>query len=234
LDATDDETAVPTTEEVHITFSSRGCCMRYLRLALLPLVFAACTEQAPVAPIEDGPAFNFMNNDGWLSNGKIFRHGHEYEWLGWDVDRQLIGHFGTVAAVESFCGLGEDLEPIATQHIYNNPDVADEIQHLIQQGDVWVKLYDWTGLWDPFVCDNWANADFLASGEMRIVTTDNDVLAYYGGHTQNNAFGLNGSGRLALGAGGFTNINYVFRETWNPDKGFAKVIEKLNISNDPR
>ena len=45
--------------------------MRYLRLALLPLVFAACTEQAPVAPVEDGPAFNFMN--GPENPGNVLR-----------------------------------------------------------------------------------------------------------------------------------------------------------------
>lgn len=36
--------------------------MRYLRLALVPLVFAACTEhQAPVPDVEAEPSFNFMN-----------------------------------------------------------------------------------------------------------------------------------------------------------------------------
>ena len=208
--------------------------MRYLRLALLPLVFAACTEQAPVAPIEDGPAFNFMNNDGWLANGKIFRHGHEYQWLGWDVERQLIGHFGTVDPSESFCGLGQDLEPIDAQHVYNNPDLADEIEHLLTQGDLYVELYDWTGLWDPFDCAGWAAADFLAFGEMHTVATDNDVYAYLGGHPNNNAFGLSGSGRLELVGGGYTNINYIFRQTWNADKVQSNVIEKLNISRDPR
>jgi hypothetical protein len=60
--------------------------MRYLRLALLPLLFAACTERAPVAPIEAGPAFNWMNNPD-LASPVVFRgmSGHGFVWAAWDA-----------------------------------------------------------------------------------------------------------------------------------------------------
>jgi len=209
-------------------------------VAVLALFVAVSCDQQPVEPMDDltaAPAFNYMNNDGLFANGKIFRHGHNFGWVGWDVERQLIGWFGTFDPADpavSFCGLGQEMEQIAAQHLYNNPDLADEIEHLFLQGDVWVELADWTGLWAPFDCDNWASADFLASGEMRIVWTDNDVNAWLGGHPRNNSYGFNGSGRLTLEGGGNTNINYIFHSTWNSATGIDHTIEKLNISRDPR
>jgi hypothetical protein len=169
-----------------------------------------------------------------FANGKILRHDHNnFGWVGWDVERELIALYTTGAG--GLCGIGQDIGPIDAQHVFNNPDIADEIEHLFVQGDVWVELYDWTGLWDPFGdCDNWANADHLASGEMRIVSTDNDVVAFFGGHARNNAWGFSGAGRLALDGGGYTNISYHFRQTWNPDKPNGHITERLNISTDPR
>jgi len=54
--------------------------MRYLRLALLPLVFAACSDQTPVAPIADAP--NLSASNGW-------------EW--WSVDMEFPTYFDCIA-----------------------------------------------------------------------------------------------------------------------------------------
>ena len=206
-------------------------------VAVLALFVAVSCDQQPVEPAADqvaeAPAFNYSNNPGWLANGKILRHDHNnFAWIGWDVERELISVQTTGAG--NWCGIGSDIGPIDAQHLFNNPDLADEIEHLFEQGDVWVELYDWTGLWSPFDCVEWASADHLASGEMRIVWTDNDVLGFLGGHPRNNAWGFAGAGRLALDGGGYTNINYHFRQTWNPDKPNGHVSERLNISRDPR
>ena len=211
--------------------------MRIPLVAVLALFVAVSCDQQLVEPADEAavetPAFNYSNNDGWLANGKIFRHAHdEFIWLAWDDKRELVALFSTFTG--GFCGLGADLEPVDAQHVYDNPDLTDEISHLFEQGDVWAELYDWSGLWNQFDCANYTPARFMGEGEVRIVSTDNDVFAFFGGHDRNNAFGLNGSGNLELVGGGTTNINYVFRQTWNPDKGNFSFVEKMNISNDLR
>ena len=207
-----------------------------LVVALVTFVAVSCDQQ-PVEPLADqvaeAPAFNYSNNDGLLANGKILRHGHDgFIWLAWDDTRELVALFSNFTG--GFCGLGADMEPLDAQHVYDNPDLTDEISHMFEQGDVWAELYDWSGLWNQFDCANYTPARFMGEGEVRIVSTDNDVQAFFGGHARNNAFGFNGSGNLELVGEGTTNINYVFRQTWNPDKGNGSIVEKMNISNDPR
>ena len=192
-------------------------------------VAVSCDQQVTepmAADATEAPAFNFSNNDGYLADGKIFRHEHGVNWVGWDANRELIAVF--TAGGGDFCALGGGFDPVDSQHVYG------EASKLIQMGDVAVKLYDWTGLWFPFDCANYTPARYMGAGAAHLVTTDNDQFAFDLDNPNNNAWGFKANGHVDLVADGTTNLNYLFRNTWNPDKPNSNEIEKLNVSNDPR
>ena len=204
-----------------------------LLLTLVAFVAVSCDQQ-PAAPVSDqvvaeAPAFNWMNNDGW--HGKTFRASSNYGWVGWDVEGELIA---TMMTHDWFCEIGEMIEPVSVQWVYNNPDVADEIYHKLFKGELHVELYDWTGEWSPWDCANWTEARHMGTGTCTLVATDNDVDAWLGGHPNANSYGAKCNGKIELDGGGMTNMNYHFHHTWNPDKELDNMKETLKLSNDPR
>ena len=79
-----------------------------IALALAGCLVVSC-QDTPIDPVEEvttAPTFNFMNNPGWLANGKIFRYQQDgFGWIGWDWDRELIAVFWTGSG--DFCGIGK-------------------------------------------------------------------------------------------------------------------------------
>jgi hypothetical protein len=139
--------------------------MRCLRLALLPLLLVACTEQAPVAPIEDGPAFNFSN--GPDNPGGVFRSTlDDWWWVAFgDVDTHLFAIYSNDP--EGFCGPGtSEKQPVHFQV------AADEWNVVIHSEDWYAWVYDETGV-NPWAypggpCAWIADTDpLLASGRVQ-------------------------------------------------------------------
>jgi len=206
--------------------------MRIPLVAVLALFVAVSCDQQPVDPAADQVAeatFDFTNNDGW--HGKTFRTTTDYGWVGWDEGGDLIA---SMMSEPFFCDLNEDIGPVTLQEVQNNPDLADEIFHALFKGELSVELYDWTGNWEPFDCANWTADRYMGSGSCTLVATDNDVDNWLGGHPNNNSWGVKCNGKVELDGGGWTNLNYHFQNTWNPDKPNNNGFEKLKISNDPR
>jgi len=126
--------------------------MRYLRLALLPLLFAACTEQAPVAPIDDGPAFNFMNNPD-IVNPQITRFLDHFA-VSWTDPKNGLRATHTTYPIgaEPDCGPQELLDPIAYQDvgIYEDDVVASWLRSIYQGDDLWLIIRDQTQVGDCY------------------------------------------------------------------------------------
>jgi len=196
--------------------------MRYLRLALLPLVFAACTEQAAVAPIEDGPAFHAT-----VTKELQYRNPSRITWLdsedAWDV--LLIGYdpaddpecnggeFGGgipvlehyVVAQEGF-PFGERVRDLVTTigrpplHLYLRADFPPDD----------ATSDDWC----TFLTEGW-----IAAGTWHaVIGIDNDVSGF-DGTPGNNSFGGTETGVLLGKDGTRYKYSWKYRAHCDPDKG---------------
>lgn len=189
--------------------------MRYLRFALLPLVFAACTERAPVAPIEDGPAFNWMNNTD-VANPRIFRGETDYLACWSDATNGLRACHATVplgGGTEPDCGLQEVGDPIGFQDIgtYNPDDPFSSWIHETVTGPVFITVRDQTQPGECFgnllVAQGWGNFRYV----------DNDIFGVGEGDRNANSWGFSGHGALTTPDGGTVqydgSIHYVYNQT---------------------
>lgn len=201
-----------------------------LLLSLIAIVAVSCDQQ-PAEPtgdqvVSETPAFNFSNNDGFFAHGRIYRHPHGgIGWWGLDGESGLIVHLSTESG--HYCGYGVDTDPVAAQHIF------DDFAHQLEMGDVSAELFDWSDDWNLGDCSLFA-VHYMGAGMVRMVTTDNDVNAWEGDRTRNNAYGVKANGAVELTGGESANLNYTFRMTWNADSGFQNIVENLKISKDPR
>jgi hypothetical protein len=207
--------------------------------AVLALFVAVSCDQQPVEPTGDqvasAPAFDFMNNAD-IQNPKVIRTEEHFAWLPWDVEDQLIGILATGPFV---CGLAEDMDPLSTQYITDNPpdQWPEALVRVLQKGDVWVAVWDGSGLtWDEFgptdwSCDYFTENDPLAVGYAKMIWHDNDAFAWTCERNRQNVFGFKARGRLDLhdGSGGAT-FNYEWWNSWNCEKenGFVRETLKLN------
>jgi hypothetical protein len=119
--------------------------MRYLRLALVPLVFVACTDTQPLAPIEEGPAFNFMNGPAEPGHA-VFRGSTGWLFVGVDVD----------GLYRSFAGIG-DLDPL------NNPECGGDGEFsTLEWNDVINVMYTSLNVMREATIHIYDNAEFSA------------------------------------------------------------------------
>jgi hypothetical protein len=160
--------------------------MRYLRIALLPLVFAACTDTS--TPLNETPQFDFANAPD--QTGIVYR-GASGGW-GWsfaDAETGWRVNFGF--DVMHYCNTGEI--------------VGDELHWAdkILPGDefrlVSLNRFDeaWTTVWPftAFDCGLFATVEPLASGYSMMQLIDND---WTGSERPNsNSWGWTARGTLA-------------------------------------
>jgi hypothetical protein len=203
--------------------------MRYLRLALLPLVFAACSEQAPVAPIEDGPVFNFMNNPD-IANPQITRFMDHFAASWTDPKTGLRAtHTTYPIGAEPDCGPQELLDPIAYQDvgIYEDDILASWLRSIYQGADLWLIIRDVTQVGDCY------GHLLVGEGTTRIRGTDNDVFAWYEGNTRmnNNSYGFMAEGTLTTVAGDVMKYSGHLRVVWDPQNSDLAngIYEYLNV-----
>jgi hypothetical protein len=156
--------------------------MRYLRLALLPLVFAACTDTQ--APRQDQPLFNFSN--GPEQSGIVERASGAYavSWpdqaTGWRVV------FG--ADMLEFCDGIIDFDELQWADKYLPTD--DRIVSL--------NTYEpRTSVWPftDFDCALFTTVEPLATGYSKFTYVDNDLSLSE--HPNVNSWGFKANGTLA-------------------------------------
>jgi hypothetical protein len=200
--------------------------MRYLRLALLPLVFAACTERAPIAPIDDGPAFSWMNNPD-NGNLRIYRYESDFAISWTDAKTGLRAtHTTYPIGAEPDCGPQGLLDPIAAQDV-GLEDVDDFLAswfHSQAQGDVWLIVRDVNQAGDCY------NNLLVGQGTANIRYTDNDVFAWYPAwqdpptgepalRQNNNSYGFMANGSVTTVDGEVLRYSGHLRIVWDPQAG---------------
>jgi hypothetical protein len=194
--------------------------MRYLRLALLPLVFAACTEQAPVAPIEDGPAFDWMNNPD-NGNLNIFRFSHGWRVCWTDPTNGLRVCHGTVPFgpdPQTECDIQGEGDPVSHQ------DVglwSGDFFHQVHRGETFVVIRDITTSGDCY-----GNA-LVAEGWGRLTANDNDIFGSTDPNT--NTWSFRGQGQLEATDGTKVHYNGVRHLQFGPNIEFRVLKSTVNL-----
>jgi len=178
--------------------------MRYLRLALLPLLLVACTDTQ--TPIDQQPSFDFSNGPAEPGNSYIVRG----DWGGFDfffIDART--ELAVYVTDDDFdCVDFEGATLIPFQQIFNPSGEGLLMYH--EAG--WLNAVI---LEPPYECD-----DDLATGLVHNTWVDNDVRAWLYEHNRANAYGGVINGRV-----GDYSVSWVMRVMWGgstkPDHTFV-------------
>lgn len=209
--------------------------MRTLRLLLIPLVLVACTDQTPVAPIEDGPVFNWMNNPD-NGNFRVVRVQEHFATFWTDPSNGLrVGHT-TFPLADPDCSPMGLLEPAAIQSIQDiNEDdfLLSRLNELYHADDIFILVRDLNQPGDCF------GAKLIATGYGSLRGNDNDLFAWYpffvtgeeNDRNNANSFGYRAQGKLTAIDGTPMRYNGVYRFVWDPDgiPPVEEVVAKVNL-----
>jgi len=169
--------------------------MRWPGFLLLPLLLVACTDTQPVAPIEDGPVFNWMNN---LDNGNVQITRYLAHFAACWSDDPIRGGLRVCHATlplsppEPDCGLQALGDPIDTQEVGDliEPEWWTSFIHAIQTGETWVTLRDESQVGACF------GSKLLAQGWGEVKYVDNSVFGSGLQGNNANAWSFRGRGNL--------------------------------------
>jgi hypothetical protein len=201
--------------------------MRYLRLALLPLVFAACTEQQPAAPDIEAPP----NLGATVTDEIVYLHPLRLTWMdtdpaqGEDWDVVLLG-YDPADDIDCNGGVFVGGIPARSHGVVSMEGFPDEFSQRDQQvlttiGRAPLYLYTRESL--PFggTPDDWCefwNNDWIASGHWTAHQTDNDVSGF-DATPGNNSFGLVEAGVLWGTDGAKYKYSWKYRAHCDPEAG---------------
>jgi hypothetical protein len=166
--------------------------MRYLCLALLPLLLVACTERQPAEPdIDIAPSFNAQAPP---AESGIVTRGDALFALTW-IDEQLGLRAVVGADVEEFCTGVVNFDLISWQDVL----IAEDVNRVFER---FVGHDMYTTVWDflDFDCAKFTSLNPIAFGTATMRGTDNDVYrtSVHNAH----AWGLMAQGTLAWTADG--------------------------------
>jgi len=190
--------------------------MRYLRLALLPLLLLACTDTQ--TSLDQTPQFDFANAPDF--SGIVERSDGPSAYVfpdaatGWQVT------FG-VDMLEFCDGIADfDLLYWADKNLPNDPDRWVSLNKMEARTAVWPFL--------DFDCALFTTVEPLATGMSTFYFIDNDILGSDSPNT--NSWGFMAAGTLAWTADG-TPAQFSFhrRLVWHKDTPTKLVSQKLTL-----
>lgn len=165
--------------------------MRKLAFILVPLVVLAC-EREPVAPAQEAPAFDFMNNPD-NGNVRIYRVADNDFAVAWTDPRTNLRatHWSNRFVVTPGCG---DFEggPASRQEVglFLPDDMFASQLRVNEKGPVWIIVRDLNQAGDCF------GAKLVAEGWGQAHYTDNDAFFIGPEQPNANAWGFTGEGAL--------------------------------------
>ena len=166
--------------------------MRCLRLALLPLVFAACTEQQPAEPALDiAPSLNAQAPPA--ESGIVTRGGVPFALIWIDEQAGLRAVVGADPA--EYCAGVVDFDLVSWQDVLIAGDVDRVFERFVGH-DMYTTVWDFV----VFDCAKFTSMNPIAFGTSTMRGTDSDV---YGTGVHNaRAWGLMAQGTLEWTADG--------------------------------
>jgi hypothetical protein len=203
--------------------------MRYVRLALLPLVFAACTERQPAAPdIDVTPDFGAT-----VTNEVVYLHPGRITWMDsqddWDV--LLLGYD---PADDASCNDGQFVGgiPVKNHYVLSMEGIPDEFsqrdhQVLTTIGRPPLYLYlrsdfppDATDAeWCTFITEGW-----IASGHWSAVLNMDNEVSWYDNTPGMNVYGGTETGVLWGADGAMYKYEWKWKRHWNRTTGVDELI----------
>jgi len=193
--------------------------MRWLRLAVFPLVFAACTESQPAEPdVDIAPHFNAQAPPA--ASGIVTRGGVPFALIWVDESAGLRAMVG--GDVREYCAGVVDFDLVSWQDVL----VAEDVDRVFQR---FVGHDMYTTVWDflDFDCAKFTSMDPIAFGTSTMRGTDNDV---YGTTVHNaRAWGLMAQGTLAWTADGSPASFSGHQRIHYTDAGGIKVTQEINL-----
>ncbi|MDH3369221.1 MAG: hypothetical protein OEO20_14455 [Gemmatimonadota bacterium] len=197
--------------------------MRWPGFLLLPLLFVACTDTQPLAPIEDGPSFDWMNNPD-NGNVNIFRISHHWRICWTDPSNMLRVCHTTIPSAanpQTACDIQGEGDPVSHQDVGLWIDEMTSFLHAVHQGETFVVIRDMTTDGDCF------GKALVAEGWGRLTNTDNDILGSTDPNT--NTWSFRGQGRLEATDGRQVHYNGVRHMQFGPNIEFRVLKSKVNL-----
>lgn len=200
-----------------------------------------CEQSPPTAVPQVGPSFNFSN--GPANPGIVLRTDRN-DFFFFVDDKSLLVAFGSTGDGPFPCATSTVLTPGDLQRIVRDPssgtdpDAFPELR-LFVADELFMFVYDWTGMPNPFTCDFILNGPRIAEGTARLVNTDNDFFAFLRDDApRTNSFGWQAHGTLQdLLNGGQVrfsgHVRIAFRPA-EPDDEVLVVQDKVTLVPDPR
>jgi len=211
--------------------------MRYLRLALLPLLFASCTEREPAAP-DTGIAPSLRAS---AANDVVYLHPGRLTWLDNDAaagDPPDVLLFGYDPAEHGACtgGTWPGGIPAREHYVVSMEGFPNEFSQRDQSilttiGRPPLYMYDYAsvpvGGTAEELCDFFTNGWFAVGSWSATIATDNDISG--GDQTPGvNTWGGTETGTLR-GTDGTTYIySWKYRLILEPERGFFKVANEID------
>jgi len=182
--------------------------MRYLRIALLPLLLVACTDRGPVAP-DVVPSFDFANAPA-VSGVVVRGSGEELGLLALDEKTGLMAFIGV--DIVTTCAGGDAALGLIHWQRHEAPTNPERIHSVYAGTDVPVTVWPAFGL----DCARLTTETPLGVGTVRVHGTDNDELRWlYPDQNNVNAFGFFAKGEVELTAGGSARLDAGYRIVWD-------------------
>jgi len=183
--------------------------MRYVRFTLLPLLLVACAGREPVAPIDDGPSLNWMNNTD-NSNLKVYRFADQIAQCWTDPSNGLRACHATVplgGGAEPDCGLQENGDPLDWQQVeISNP--TDGRFQVVATGNVFITIRD------PAQSGACFDKALVAEGWGTLKYVDNDSEGFAEGDKNADAWGYTARGDLTASDGSSVRYKGRLHQVW--------------------
>lgn len=191
-------------------------------IALTLVAATACDRQPvgpPAGPEQAAPDFNF-NNNPWGGSEHIFRSEYYAFFVVYDTESPLA------AVLSSTPDCGGLLEPADRQRVVEDPydPIYSQVHELLIADPVNIFVVD---LSRGGACFGF---DLVASGEGKLVNTDNDYYAFFHDRNNSNAFGFRASGKVFDADGGSWHFNGMVHQVWDgEDFATLKATEQFNL-----
>lgn len=196
-------------------------------ILLMALLVIGCNDQqAPVSMSKNTPVLpsNLAKGPPASSGPIVIRSQTLFAVFFIDSDKGISASIG--ADPVEFCNGIVNFDIVELQEI-SVPEDANRLIDLIKGSNVTASVWPFA----TFDCDLFATTTPLATGTVKLVNTDNDLLVFLNPDNRNaNAFGFTAQGKLTRPDGSQANFNGVSKCVWDGnDINSLKCVDKINL-----
>ncbi len=189
--------------------------MRCLPLALLPLVFVACTETQ--ASLDETPQFDFSNAPEVSGIVTRAEWPVAYSWPDFKTGLRVTLGVDMLA----WCDGSPEFDVIPYQ------DVNSPTGELLTLGKGTLRAAVWP--FTAFDCALFTTVTPLATGDAEFVNNDNDLLGTPGWENNTNVWGFSAHGLLTRSTGEVAVLSAERRVSYSNTQGLKVLMSKVSL-----